>query len=377
MGTIAPDPNAVRKTWLRRFSAADPRGCGQWHPHALYAIGNAAARETLVTGTRHMSGIWTSLFADMLCIDSELRWVGDGPGVGRDARIAYSSLLGRYVARAYLTAREGVRVLVPLEVAKDRLRNTGYSIDKVPSGSRGLQADWIGLDSEGRLVIAEAKGSFDRGKGTWHGPSRPQLLKTAQDQAERTVVHESGRRPLPARRWAVVSRWGTEINKREPTVLASCDGDTPLDPADYVALARHLLDSDRRAVMIGLGHSDVAATLPNDGVRRERWAGDTRLRVRGFEFPPGFAAVAGPFGFRPLRGVGDFLSAAGLLIDDSFLRMAVVSVSSRHATSVPEATAAEATVFQYGADDVSGVVEFAGLSVAWPREANDLVFLDT
>lgn len=69
-------------------------------------------------------------------------------------------LLGRYVARAYLMANEGVRVLVPLEVAKRRLQNTVFSIDKAPLGSRGLQADWIGLDSGGRLVIAEAKGSF-------------------------------------------------------------------------------------------------------------------------------------------------------------------------------------------------------------------------
>ena len=105
-----------------------------------------------------MSAIWTSLFADMLCPGSELRWVDDGPGVGRDARIAYSSLLGRYVARAYLTVNQGVCILVLLDVAKDRLRNTGYSIDKVPPGSRGLQADWIGLDLGGRLVIAEAKG---------------------------------------------------------------------------------------------------------------------------------------------------------------------------------------------------------------------------
>ena len=321
-----------------------------------------------------MSAIWTSLFADMLCPGVELRWVDDGPGIGRDARIAYSSLLGRYVARAYLTANEGVRVLVPLDVAKHRLRHTHYSIDKVPSGSRGLQADWIGLDSGGRLVIAEAKGSFDRGIRTWQGPSRPQLLKTARDQAERTVVHFGGLRRLRARRWAVVSRWGTAVNEREPTLLASCEDEAPLDPGDYFALAEHFFDSDSRAVLIGLGHDHAATTFPNDGRPRERLPGDTLLRVRGSDLPPGFAAAAGPFGFRPLRGVDDLLSVAGLLVDDSPIQIAVVSVSSRYASSVPEPTDAEPSVAEFGADDFSGAAELAGLSVAWALETSDVVF---
>ena len=323
-----------------------------------------------------MSSIWTSLFADMLCPGSKLRWIDNGPGVGRDARIAYSSLLGRYVARAYLTANEGVRVLVPLEVAKRRLQKAGISIDKDPLGSRGLQADWIGLDSGGRLVIAEAKGSFDRGKGTWHGPSHPQLLRTARDQAARTVVHVGGRRRLPARRWAVVSRWGTADNKREPTLLAFCEDDDPLDHADYVRLASLLFDSDRRAVMIGLGHGDAVATLPNDGRARERLPGDIWLRVRGFDFPPGFAAVAGAFGFRPLRGAADLLPSTGLLVDDPFQQIAVISVSSHHATNAPEPTAAESVIAELYTDDFSRAVELAGLSVAWPIEASDVEFRD-
>ena len=318
-----------------------------------------------------MSAIWTSLFADMLCPGAELRWVDDGPGLGRDARIAYSSLLGRYVARAYLTAAEGVRLLVPLDVAKRRLRNSGYSIDKVPSGNRGLQADWIGLDTGGRLVIAEAKGSFDRGKGTWHGPSRPQLLKTAREQAKRTVVHARGGRRLCARRWAVVSRWGTADNKREPTVLAFCEDEAPLDPSDYIALAHHLFDSDSRAVLIGLGHGDAPAVLPNDAGSQERLPGETLLRVRGFNFPPGFAAVAGPFGYRPLRSAEDVLSAAEMLVDDSPGQIAIASFSIRRATNMLEPSDAV-----YVADDYSGAAHLAGLSVAWPLKPDDVLFRD-
>ena len=376
MATTASKLNPVRETWLRRFSAADPTGCGQWHGHSLYAFGNAAARETLVSGTPHMSAIWTSLFADMLCPGVELRWVDDGPGVGRDARIAYSSLLGRYVARAYLTANEGVRVLVPLDVAKRRLRHTRYSIDKVPSGSRGLQADWIGLDSRGRLVIAEAKGSFDRGMQTWQGPSRPQLLKTARDQAARTVVHFGGRRRLRARRWALVSRWGTADNKREPTLLASCDDDAPLDPGDYYALARHLFDSDSRAVVIGLGHGDAAATLPNDGRPRERLPGDTLLRVRGLDFPPGFGAVAGAVRIPPATRRGRLPVGGGAV--GGRLTGADGGGISFQPPRVERARAhgRRAHVAEFGADDFSGAVELAGLSVAWALEARDVVFPD-
>ena len=90
-----------------------------------------------------MAAIWTDLFHSIMVPDSScLRRRGDGPGIGRDARIAYSSLLGRYMARAYLTEREGVRVLVPLDVAKryfQRTPRTPYVIKKDPPG-RGLEA---------------------------------------------------------------------------------------------------------------------------------------------------------------------------------------------------------------------------------------------
>ena len=106
-----------------------------------------------------MAAIWVDLFKSMIMPGRDLRWSGEGPGIGRDARIAYSSLLGRYMARAYLVEYERVSVLVPLDVAKRRLKGSCYSIEKDPPG-RGLEADWIGLDDHG-LVIVEAKGTYD------------------------------------------------------------------------------------------------------------------------------------------------------------------------------------------------------------------------
>ena len=112
-----------RSIWLRRGDLLNPQGFarGDYWKVELSAIGNAAARETLLIGTPHMAAIWSDLFQSVAAPVLELRWLHNGPGVGRDARIAYSSLLGRYMARAYLTECEGIRVLLPLDAAKRRL----------------------------------------------------------------------------------------------------------------------------------------------------------------------------------------------------------------------------------------------------------------
>ena len=120
----------LRDVWLRRGTASNPHAPGRWHPVSLSELGNAAARETFTTATLPFAAAWTNLFQDMIAAGHDLRWRENGPGVGRDARIAYSSLFGRYMARAYLTANEDVRVLVPLDEAKRLLEGTPYSIEK-------------------------------------------------------------------------------------------------------------------------------------------------------------------------------------------------------------------------------------------------------
>ena len=103
-----------RCMWLRRGGPGNPQLAGRDHYVGLTKFGHAAAYETFVTISPHMAAIWTDPFESMLVEDCSLRWAGGGPGVGRDARIAYSSLLGRCMARAYFTSQEGVRAwLVP------------------------------------------------------------------------------------------------------------------------------------------------------------------------------------------------------------------------------------------------------------------------
>ena len=298
------------------------------------------------------------------------------PASDATPRTAYSSLLGRYLARAYLCSSEGVLVLVPLDVAKRSFRGTPYSIHKRPAGSRGLQADWIGLDTWGHLIIAEAKGSHDDGKKTWHGPSRPSLLGTAEGQARRTVVRKNRGQLMPARRWAVLSRWGTVQNQLEPTLLASRHDEPPLHPADYYAIARVLLDSDRRTVLTNLGHTDTADALPSDDNPHERIPNDTTLRVCGVDFPPGSAALAGPFGFHRLRGPDDIFSAQNLL-ETSTTRFAIASFSSHHATTLqPDLIAFDDKSVEPGVIRGGANAEVAGLSVAWPVKPTDIQIRD-
>ena len=370
----AQTPNtstSVRQTWLRRYGPSNPLGRGHWHGLALTALGNAAARETLVTATRHMAAIWTSLFEDLLVSGPEFRWGEDGPGIGRDGRIAYSSLLGRYVARAYLTRSEGVQVLVPVDVAKRRLDGTACSIRKDPPGTRGLEADWVGVDKGGRLVIAEAKGTFDKGIRTWQGPSSPRILRTAMDQARRTSVYRWPAWKLPARRWAVASRWGTEDNNREATIAAQCEDGRPLDRSDYRALARVLFDCDLEAVFRGLQHEDAMGALPQDGEPLRRLPGDRRLRVAGLDLPPGFAAVASPFGFRPLRALDDLASARSLFDAAAGSKLAIASLSSRYARRVRQISDAPN-------EDMIALTDttVAGLTVAWLQADDEIVFAD-
>ena len=335
-----------RSIWLRRYDPSTPNPPGGWHDLALSVIGNAAARETLVTATPHMAAIWTDLFQSLIVPGSKLRWRGAGPGVGRDARIAYSSLLGRYLARAYLTEHEGVLVLVPLDVAKRRFQGTPYVIEKDPP-SRGLEADWIGLDDH-RLVIVEAKGTFDTGIRTWSGRSWPQILQTAIKQAERTAVFvRHPRRKLPAKRWAIASRWGTEENGREPMLLAWDPEEEKLKKEDYRALAKILLRIDLDGVLEGLGHREILPQIDvmggseapedflDDGELSERVPGDLRIHIGGQAIDPGFAAMVSPFGVDPLRDENDLLRVGQ--IRDLGLNVAVASLSSRYVRTVRQA----------------------------------------
>ena len=234
--------------------------------------------------------------------------------------------------RAPLTVHEGVRVLVPLDEAKRALRRTAYCIRKHPPG-RGLEADWIALDDRGRLVVAETKGSFDKAVRTWSGPDyRPDVLQNAIDQAGRTAVfRDSKSTPLPAKRWAVASRWANEANMLDPTLLAWDPDEGELKDRDYRELARRLHRADIEGVLKALGHPQAVgifdapeATAPVPGA--------LRLRVGPLPIEPGFAALVGPVGIHTLREHDDLDRVQR--IREMNPQVALASLSSRYARAV-------------------------------------------
>ena len=371
---------------MRRGVFPNPPASGRPYHLSLSYLGNAAARETFVTVTLPFAAAWTELFQNMIANSRELRWRENGPGIGRDARLAYSSLLGRYMARAYLTGNEGVRVLVPLDKAKRWLQGTPYSIEKRPPG-HGLEADWIGLDDH-RLIIAEAKGSFDKGVSTWRGPnSLPQVLWTAMEQARRTAVFRnpvSAR--LPVKCWAVASRWANEDNKLYPTLLAWDTEEEELDEDDYQVLAKLLHRIDVEGVLNGLGHTEAVGTLniraPSRRVPGDLWRrvpGDLWLRVGDRPVDPGFAAVLGPIGSHPLRGRNDLDQVR--LIRELTPNVTLASLSSRYAGTIMrdphgfDATES-AVAYETARDGDDRFAQQAGLTIAWPTPDEDIAFMD-
>ena len=367
-----------RALWLRRGtipSTCARRSSGSIH---LSVLGVAAARETFVTATAPFTAAWTDLFRGMLTDSPVLRWRENGPGVGRDARTAYSGLLGRYMTRAYLTAYEGVRVLVPLDQAKRVLTNTPYSIGKNP-GERGFEADWVGLDSRGCLVVAEAKGSFDKGVRTWDGPNGiPHVLHTAIGQARRTnLFKNSASKPLPARRWAVASRWANEDNELCPSLLAWDSDEGQLDACDYQALEKLLRRAEAGTVLSALGFSDVAQLL--DAPDTEAPFPTMGLRVGPHTIEPGFAALVGPVGILPLRDHRDLHRVR--LVRQWNPTVALTSLSRRYVTrtmrqpdAVVEPDDDQRSVL--GLNEVEHIARQAGLTVAWPLAGEDIVLAD-
>ena len=341
---------------------------------SLTTLGVAAARETLLTASLPFAEAWTDLFQNILAPGEQLRWRDSGPGTGRDARVAYSSLLGRYMARAYLMGHERVRILVPVDTARRAFRHSPYHLAQPPR-EPGLEADWIGLDDR-HLIVAEAKGSFDKGTRTWSGPSSvPKVLRNAIQQSRRTNVFRSpSTTALPARRWAVASRWGNEENGFEPTLLAWDPEEEPLQESDYHSLAKLLHERDVRDILTGLGHPDAGQLLYSVDTAAPI-PGEFPLRVGHQTIDAGFSAALGPIGIVPIRDPSDLDWVHRMR--DSSTHIALVSVSGRYVRTVafnPRAGDEEELPDpnkDIGDGDARSAKQ-AGLTVAWPRAEDDI-----
>ena len=370
----AIQPTFRRKVWFRRLP---PEHLSNgWHWVSLTALGVAAARETFLTATLPFATAWTDLFQNMLASGVQLRWRDGGPGTGRDARVAYSSLLGRYMARGYLMGNEGVRILVPVDTARRAFRDSNFPYRLAqPPDEPGLEADWIGLDNH-YLIIAEAKGSSDKGIRTWSGPhSVPKILRGAIQQAQRTNVFRSpSTTALPAKRWAVASRWGNEDNGYAPTLLAWDPDAKPLEDSDYQELARLLHQADAADILTGLGHPAAAQRLYTGDISA-LMPGEFPVRVGRHTTDAGFSAALGPIGIVPIRDFRDLDWVRRMR--DIGMHVALVSLSGEYIRTValdPRAGHGEELSDPNAIirDDHTHFSKQAGLTVVWPGVEDEI-----
>ena len=160
---------------------------------------------------------------------------------------------------------------------------------------------------------------------------------------------------MPARRWAVASRWATERPRppRMPTTVAAYEGDDVLDTRHRRMLTQSLLASDAEACLVGMGHIE-----PPDFVELERRvpAGARSVRLGDREIEPGFVAMAGPFGIVPVQGEVELNRIRPLLADG--WSVAVLSLAQRYVVAGME----DAASYLRAADAPSPM---SGLTVLW------------
>ncbi len=226
---------------------------GDWFDLRWAAWG--AAVETLQIDL--VASGWMNLFSALLVPHPsvQLRWLGSGPGSNAEVKRAYSALFGRFFGRAVLRRDHHCRWL----------RQVHHGMELAPgvtlrrrSGLPGDLPDWVGWDdAHDCFVVAEAKGSHDR--GNWNG-APPPPIRTALDQLDRVeIVDASG--PIHFKKWAVACRWGTVANGVAPTIV-TCDPDRKgriLEPAEARGMRAEMRAQWVADLLIGVGRDDIAA----------------------------------------------------------------------------------------------------------------------
>ncbi|WP_143435475.1 hypothetical protein [Henriciella aquimarina] len=287
----------IRKVNLRRRGPSGPT-TSSVHDIDLSDVAFAAAKETLQTGINVTP--WIGLFGELLSPTSNyLVWRDRGPGVGRELKRAYSNILGRFVARAYLENHEGVQNLIPIESNRMLLWPGHYLVSR-RAGIEGDMPDWVGWSNSG-FVIAEAKGSHETSdwtKAVWPAPVKLALKQVARAEIIRmpsTELLPTGRirrrrgSRVPFKGWVVASRWATEFNSDIPDLIAvdpPQDG-TPLDDGEFGAAELAMRSRYIQSLILGMGYKPEVlfeqVTAPDTNL--------TRLVVEGQTIEEGFSIL--------------------------------------------------------------------------------------
>lgn len=232
----------------------------------LEDIAAAGAAETLANPV--LGAGWLRVLQDALAPhdDDWLVWRQGGLGRGKELRRGFSAILGRFMARAYLERRHGIRDFAPISGPSGLFGGAHLSRDNPKIDL----PDWVALDAAGGLVLAEAKGSHEGGNGapaSWGiGTSASNPLARAVRQVKNTVLKDDFGRLVPIRRWAVASRWACEDGHAKPYLVAWDPEDGPeYDPQRLDQMRIELRRHATAAILAGMGLEGLA----DDVVRGE------------------------------------------------------------------------------------------------------------
>ena len=317
---------------------------------------------------------WMNLFSALLepSPSVELRWLGTGPGSNAEVKRAYSALFGRFFGRAVLRRDHHCRWL--RQVHDGMELSPGIFLQR-RLGFPGDLPDWVGWDDlHNCLVVAEAKGSHDR--GNWNG-MLPAPIRTALDQLDRVeIVDAAG--PLYFKKWAVGCRWGTVANAKAPTIV-TCDPPREgrvLEPAE----ARQVRAETRARwvadLLEAVGRGDIASFARSGNLNISGDVTGRELTVIPGRSGYGVLAIEAG-GMIPLIG-GDRFTRSRVLIDTAS------DLGRATALVLIDRAAAEGAIMRADTDkgDIEKPAEFGSLEeltvdgVTFRTLVNDISFVD-
>jgi hypothetical protein len=244
--------SSMTRMFAHSFDPAAQSPCGAEASLTAAEIENAALLEVLqAPGARLMSGA----ILESLLTTSNSKFLFTQPlGQAREVKVALSGLLGRFVARAYLTRYFGYSFFHHLSSAAMVLDAVSNAV--VRRTADGDLPDWVtwkpGNDD---IAVAEAKGSHDR-----PGPSA--ALERAWEQAGRVDLEVNGA-SATLKRFAIATRWGVEgTNLKEPIMFVRDPAEEGnVSPAGMSALVLGIVRAHLASLLRPLGHGAIADVL--------------------------------------------------------------------------------------------------------------------
>ncbi len=260
----------------------------------------AGAMETL--GTDYLQAAWLRLFTDALADhpNNWLIWRRNGLGVGRELRRGFSALMGRFMARAWLTSRAGCSDFMPL--TDDVTTHLGVTVKRKVAGID--LPDWICAGPSDKVVLAEAKGSWATSRNAprgWGDQDSGPIAKALRQLENVEVIDKDAETDVSLKTWAVASRWSSEHSSNIPFLVAwdpEREGNTPRDRQFEIKGKLRRLSTVR--ILNGLGEPAGARSVLNGDVpdgAHDRL--NRALRVGTKEMRGGYAALIGWFGVVP------------------------------------------------------------------------------